>query len=82
MTEHCPDHSQLMQDVGETKGMVKILVDGQKEFREAIQAVRDQLGVSNTEQSVQKTKLAPIFWALLIFGAVILTRVAERLILK
>ena len=66
MVEHCPDHSKLMQDVGIICGEVKTLVDGQKKIFEKL----DSLTVTT---AVEKTKSKPLYWALAIIAAIILS---------
>jgi hypothetical protein len=85
MTEHCPDHSKLMQDVGEIKGMVNTLVDGQSEFREAIDGVKKQLNSQDKESAVDRMKIKPLFMAIGIIMVILVTKLGETvwdLILK
>jgi hypothetical protein len=85
MTEHCPDHSKLMQDVGEIKGMVNTLVDGQSEFREAIDGVKKQLNSQDKESAIDRTKIKPFFVGLGIVMVILVTKLGETvwdLILK
>jgi hypothetical protein len=77
MTEHCPDHSKLMQDVGEIKGMMTTLVDGQSEFRDAI---KKQLNLQDKESAVDRMKIKPLFVAIGIIMVILLTKLGESTI--
>lgn len=80
MTEHCPDHSKLMQDVGEIKGMVNTLVDGQSEFREAIDGVKKQLNSQDKESTIDRLKIKPFFVGIGIIMVLIITKLGESII--
>ncbi len=66
MVEHCPDHSKLMQDVGVICGQVKTLVEGQAKMFDKL----DGLSITT---AVEKTKSKPIYWALAIIAAIVLS---------
>ena len=36
MTEHCPDHNNLMQTVGRIDGKIDMLIEGQKEVKKDV----------------------------------------------
>lgn len=80
MTEYCPDHSKLMQDVGEIKGMMTTLVDGQTEFREAIDTVKKQLNSQDKESAIDRMKIKPLFAAIGIIMVILLTKLGESTI--
>lgn len=72
MVEHCPDHSKLMQDVGEICGQVKTLVEGQNKIFEKL----DSLTVTT---AVQKTKIAPVLWAIAAVAGAFVIEYLKRL---
>lgn len=80
MVEHCPDHSQLMQNVGEICGAVKSLVTGQ----ETLFGKLDDLAKSNasikTDLATHKTQLRPLFWVVTAAGLVIIDVVVRMFI--
>ena len=80
MTEHCPDHSKLMQDVGAINSKVDTLVEGQKEFREAIESVKLQLNSQDKESAIDRIKIKPFLIAVGLVFAVVLTKIGEGLI--
>ena len=80
MTEHCPDHSKLMQDVGEITGMMTTLVDGQSEFRDAIETIKKQLNSQDKESAIDRIKIKPMFAAIGIIMVILLTKLGESTI--
>ena len=80
MIEHCPDHSKLMQDVGEIKGMMTTLVDGQGEFRDAIETIKKQLNSQDKESAIDRIKIKPMFAAIGIIMVILLTKLGESTI--
>ena len=69
MTEFCQDHSQLVKSVGELHGKMDMLIAGQKDVKDNISELYGKINISDKDQAVQKTKLAPVFWVIITVGA-------------
>lgn len=78
MTEHCPDHNYLVQTVGEMNGKMDMIIDGQREVRKDLSDLYGKFNENKTSSEIQKTKLAPVFWFLIIVGGYVLAELVKR----
>jgi len=72
MTEHCPDHHELVKEVGKISGNVELILSMQREIKKDVSELFTKYNSTNIESVVQKTKLAPVFWALIVVGGYLL----------
>ena len=86
--EHCPDHSNLVQTVGETKGIVESI----KSSQDAMYLKIDKLISNGAEQKLASVvshvedradskalyeKIRPILWGLGVIALIFIERIAE-----
>lgn len=69
--EHCNDHSELMGIVGKMDGKLDMLIAGQEGTTNNISELYKLYNASHTETEIQKTKTAPIFWVVVVAGAIL-----------
>lgn len=78
MTEHCPDHHELVKEVGKISGNVELILSMQREIKNDVSELFTKYNFTNIESVVQKTKLAPILWALIVVGGYLLVDWAKE----
>jgi hypothetical protein len=83
-TSFCKDHSHVVELCGSIDGKMNLLLDGQKEFRKDIQELwksfRESDKASSVDAAITKTKVAPLFWVLMIVGSIILSTIVTSVI--
>jgi formate-dependent nitrite reductase membrane component NrfD len=77
--EHCQDHSTLVETVGEIKGTVNSIKESQDHMYKKIDVMIANGNSNAIDNAVTKTKLAPIFWVIVIVGGIILTSLVTNL---
>ena len=77
--EHCGDHSGLVETVGEIKGTVNSIKESQDHMYSKIDKLIATGNTSAIDSAVQKTKLAPVFWVIIIVGGIVLTSLVTSL---
>jgi hypothetical protein len=77
--EHCQDHSTLVETVGEIKGTVNAIKESQDHMYKKIDATIANGNSNAIDNAVTKTKLAPIFWVVLIVSGIFITSMATTL---
>jgi hypothetical protein len=80
MTEHCPDHHQLVENVGKIAGNVERILDMQKEIKDNVAELFSKYNDNHVDSAVQKTKVAPIFWSLAVIGGYLLIDLVKEFI--
>lgn len=62
--EHCDDHSELMQQVGEIAGKQDMTITALSEIKKDISRLFDLFNQTDRATTVQKTRVEPLFWVL------------------
>jgi hypothetical protein len=75
--EHCLDHSNLVETVGEIKGTVNLIKDSQEVMYSKIDKIIENGNNQKTDSKVNQEKIKPLFWAITVVAGYILLRVAE-----
>ena len=78
MTEHCPDHNNLMQTVGRIDGKIDMLIEGQKEVKKDVSELYQKYNDTHVDSAVQKTKIAPIFWVIIVIAGYVIVEFVKR----
>ena len=72
MTEHCPDHSKLVQTVGEIAGKQVIMLRMLENIQKDIASLFDLVNANKTITAVQETKFAPALWVLTVVASLLI----------
>ncbi len=78
MTEHCPDHHQLVENVGKIAGNVERILEMQKESKQDVSDLFSKYNANHIDSAVQKTKLSPVLWAIAVIGGYLLIDLAKE----
>ena len=78
MTEHCPDHHELVKEVGKISGNVELILSMQREIKKDVSDLFNKYNSGSLDSAIQKTKLAPILWALIVVGGYLLVDWAKE----
>lgn len=82
MTEHCPDHHALAQEVGKISGNVELILSMQQEIKNNVSELFSKYNENHTDAAVAKTKAAPIYWVIGGIGFVILNVITAMIAAK
>ena len=85
MSPYCPDHTKLVQDVGEIKGIVTVVREDQQEAYKTIFQKLDGLATNGSRAheiaAVEREKIKPLYWFLASVGSAVIL-VAVDLIVR
>lgn len=79
--EHCSGHDQLVEDIGNIKGSINALLEGQRDYKETIKTLTDKVGELKVSSAVEKTKIQPFYIVLGIITVLVVTKIGERVVL-
>ena len=80
MVEVCQHHSELVESVGEIKGTVKMIHEGQQKMADDIEELCKSITTNEKNSAVEKQKIKPFYIAVTLVIAVVLTKIGENLI--
>jgi hypothetical protein len=75
--DFCPNHSEVVAAQGEIKGKLDMLILGVEEVKNTLTGITRNGAKDRIDIAVERAKTKPLFWAVMIIGAVIITRLIE-----
>jgi hypothetical protein len=80
--DFCKDHSAFIEKIGQIAGKMDMLISGQAEIKKCIDELYGKFNTTDKDAAVQKTKLAPIFWVIIVVGGYAVIEIVKGMIKK
>jgi len=73
----CPDHSALMQTVGEIKGTQHTLMEWQLEIKGKLDELLNKISDMQIHIATDETRIKPIYWVLGVLGVAVIAEIVR-----
>jgi hypothetical protein len=80
--DFCKDHSSFVEKIGQIAGKMDMMLKGQDEIKKCIDELYSKFNSTDKDNAVQKTKLAPVFWVIVVVGGYILVELVKGYVVK
>lgn len=78
--EPCQHHDKVIEQAAANAAKLDILIEGQKEFKTAIEDLKKQLANVDKDSAVEKTKIKPLYFIIGAAGLIAVSKIGETLI--
>ena len=76
----CSEHSNVMECLGKLEGKLDLIIEGQKEMKTDIRSITINGNAADTRSAVDRQKIAPVYWVILLIIAIVLEGAIQHLL--